>query len=71
MSRVITLEQMQNMPIDNIVNMYRDGYTIDENVNNQNTDSLNPKIVSAGISISTGSLLLVGAGLLLYMYLRR
>lgn len=71
MSKVITLEQMQNMSIDNIVNMYRDGYAIDENVNGPNIDSLNHKIVSADISISTGSLLLVGAGLLLYMYLRR
>ena len=71
MSKLITLEQMQNMPIDNIVNMYRDGYTIDENVNNLNADNLNQKIVSADISISTGSLLLVGAGLLLYMYLKR
>ena len=71
MSKVITLEQMQNMPIDNIVSMYRDGYTIDENANHSNIDSLNPKIVSADISISTGSLLLVGAGLLIYMYLRR
>ena len=71
MSKLLTLEQMQNMSIDNIINMYRDGYTIDENANIPNIDNLNHKIVSADISIGTGSLLLIGAGLLLYMYIRR
>ena len=33
MSKLLTLEQMQNMSIDNIINMYRAGYTIVENAN--------------------------------------
>jgi transposase len=66
MSNILTLEEMHNMSIDEIVNLYRNGYTIEENVN-----YLEPKIVSADVSISTGSLLLVGAGILAYMFLIR
>ncbi len=64
MSKALTLDEMRNMPIDSIVAMYRDGYTIGENVNN-----LDSKIVSADVSISTGSLLIVGVGILAYMYI--
>lgn len=66
MNKVITLDEMRNMPIDSIVAMYRDGYTIEENINNLDT-----KIVSADVSISTGSLLIIGAGILAYMYIIR
>lgn len=57
---------MHNMSIDEIVDLYRNGYAIEENVNN-----LEPKIVSADVSISTGSLFLVGAAILAYMFLIR
>lgn len=66
MSNILTLEEMHNMSIDEIVNLYRNGYAIEENVNN-----LDSKIVSADVSISTGSLFLVGAGILAYMFLIR
>ena len=66
MSNTLTLEEMHNMNIDEIVNLYRNGYTIEENVNN-----LEPKIVSADVSISTGSLFLIGAGILAYVFLIR
>jgi hypothetical protein len=66
MSNILTLEEMHNMNIDEIVNLYRNGYTIEENVN-----TLEPKIVSADVSISTGSLFIVGIGILAYVFLIR
>ena len=67
MSNVLSLEEMKNMSIDDIVNLYRDGYTIEENINN-----LGPEIVSAqGITVSTGSLLLIGLGVLAYMFIKK
>lgn len=66
MNNILTLEEMRNMNIDDIIGLYRNGYTIEENVNN-----LEPKIVSADISISTGSLFLLGVGVLAYIFLIR
>ena len=69
MNGILTLDNMRNMNIDEIVNLYRNGYTIDENININNLD---PKIVSAqGITISTGALLLIGAGVLAYILIIR
>jgi len=59
------------MNIDEIVNLYRNGYTIEENINDKNIGNLEPKIVSADVSISTSSLFIVGAGILAYMFLIR
>ena len=64
MNNILTLEEMHNMSIDKIVDLYRNGYTIEENVGN-----LEPKIVSADVSISSGSILLIGAGILAYILL--
>ena len=67
MGEVLALDNMRNMNIDEIVNLYRNGYTIEENVN-----SLKPEIVSAqGVTISTGALLLIGAGVLAYIIVSR
>lgn len=67
MSNVLSLEEMKNMSIDDIVNLYRDGYMIEENVN-----SLGPEIVSAqGVTVSTGSLLLIGLGVLAYIFIKK
>lgn len=66
MNKILKLDEMKNMSIDDIVIMYRDGYIIEENV-----DSMNPKIVSADISVSTGSLLLIGLGIMAYLYLKK
>jgi transketolase N-terminal domain/subunit len=76
MSNILTLDEMHNMNIDDIVGLYRNGYIIEENLNEKNSndtnlDNLNPKIVSADVSISTGSLFLLGAAILLYMYIKR
>ena len=69
MNQTLTLEQIQHMSTDDIVNAYRSGYVLEENISN--TQNLNPKIVSAqGITISTGSLLLLSVGILAYMYIR-
>jgi len=68
MNNVLTINEMKNMSIDEIVNMYRNGYKVEENVTN-----LNPKIVSAqdGIAVSTGAMLLIGLGIVAYMYLKK
>jgi hypothetical protein len=71
MNNVITLNEMQSMNIDDIIDLYRNGYTIEENVNEKNISDLDPKIVSADISVSTGSLFLIGAAVLIYVLLRR
>ena len=56
--KVIKLESMKNMSIDQIVELYRDGYRIDAS----------PTIVAAqeGIYIGTGALLLVGIIAIIY-----
>ena len=74
MSKVLTINEMQNMSIDNIISMYRDGYTIGENESNiVEENNLSPKIVSAqdGISVSTGAILIIGIGILAFLYLKR
>lgn len=71
MSNILTLEQMHIMNIDEIVNLYRNGYTIEENITDKNINNLDPKIVSADVSISSGSILLIGAGILAYILLIR
>jgi hypothetical protein len=68
MNKVLTLNEMQNMNIDEITGLYRDGYTIEENINEQNMENLDPKIVSADVSISTGSLFVLGAAALIYIF---
>jgi hypothetical protein len=60
---------MQNMNIDEIVSLYRNGYTIEENINEKNISDLDQKIVSADVSVSTSSLLLIGAVVLVYYML--
>lgn len=58
-NKVITLQQMNSMSIDDIVNLYKDGYTIQDyrtnghNINNLDIESEAPIV-----------LLLIGAGLL-------
>lgn len=76
MTKVLTIDEIRNMSIDNIISMYRDGYTIEENVNNtveENVNNLSPKIVSAqdGINVSTGAILIIGIGVLAFLYLKR
>jgi len=74
MSKVLTINEMQNMSIDNIISMYRDGYTIGENESNiVEENNLSPKIVSAqdGVSVSTGAILIIGIGILAFLYLKR
>jgi hypothetical protein len=68
MNKVLTLNEMQNMNIDEITGLYRDGYTIEENINEKNMENLDPKIVSADVSISTGSLFVLGAAALIYIF---
>jgi len=62
----ITLESMKNMSIDQIVELYKNGYRI------ENTFPTH-QIATAqdGISISSGAILLIGMGLLAYTLLKR
>lgn len=71
MNNVLTLNEMQNMNIEEIIGLYRNGYSIEENINERNVNNLEPKIVSADVSVSTGSLFLLGAVVLVYMFLIR
>ena len=70
MNNVLTIDEMKNMSIDNIVNLYRYGYTIEENTINS-MNNLDQKIVSADVMVSTGSLLLIGLGIFAYIYLKK
>lgn len=65
--KIIKLESMKNMPIDQIVDLYKDGYKIED------TSPTSPTIVTAqgGVSISTGALLLIGIGILAYLYIKK
>ncbi len=68
MSQILTLEQIQNMSTDDIINAYRNGHMLKEHTD---IDSLNHNIVSAqGISVSTDALILIGIGVLAYMYIK-
>ena len=62
--KIIKLELMRNMSIDQIVDLYKNGYKIEHT---------SPTIVTTqgGISISAGSLLLIGIGILAYLYIKK
>ncbi len=63
--RTIKLESMRNMPIDQIIQLYKDGYTV-ESGNEDN--SLSPDIKTAqGVTISNTAILLIGLGLVGYL----
>lgn len=76
--KVIDVESMKNMSIEQIVELYKLGYRIENmsSINNHSNDlsqrykeahSLSPTIVAAdGISIGTGAIVVVGIGLLLW-----
>lgn len=61
--KIIKLESMENMSIDEIVDLYNNGYRIEDSTNN-----LSPDIVAAqGITVSTGALFLIGLGVVAYL----
>lgn len=61
MDKILSLDQIKNMPIDNIVQLYKDGHRIETQ----------EQIVSAqGITISTGAILLLGLGALAFIMLK-
>lgn len=62
-SKIIKLESMRHMSIDQIVQLYKYGYKIEDT---------SPTIETAqGISISTSALLLIGIGALAYLYMKK
>lgn len=70
MNNILTLEQMINMSTDDIINAYRNGYTLEDDNNNVNNS--NQKIVSAeGISVGADAILLIGLGVLAYLYIKK
>ncbi len=65
--KIIKLESMENMSIDYIVDLYKNGYRVEENVNN-----LSPNIVTAqGVSVSTGAIFLIGLGIFAYLVYKK
>ena len=67
--RTITLESMKNMPIDQIVELYRNGFAIEGIYQ----ESLTPTIEKASndITVSSGAIFLIGAGVLAYVLLKK
>lgn len=65
--KIIKLESMKNMSIDQIVDLYKESYKIED------TSPTSPTIATAqgGVSISTGALLLIGIGILAYLYIKK
>ncbi len=63
--RMIELESMKNMSIDQIVELYKDGYRIET--------SQTPTIETAttGISVSSDVLALIGVGIIGYIIIKR
>lgn len=67
MNKTLTVSDIQGMSTDHIVDLYRNGYRIEDN-----TNSLNHNIVSTqGISISTGVIFLIGLGILAYLIYKK
>lgn len=63
--KTIKLESMRNMSIDQIIQLYKDGYTIESDIENKN---LSPGIKTAqGVTISNTALLLLGLGIVGYL----
>lgn len=64
-NRTIKLESMRDMSIDQIIQLYKDGYTIGSDNNNK---SLSPDIKTAqGVTISNTAILLIGIGVIGYL----
>lgn len=64
--KIIKLESIKNMSIDQIIELYKDGYRIEE--------TLNPtqiKTAQNGITISSGALLLIGLGIFAYIVIKK
>lgn len=67
MDKILAVSDMQSMSTDYIVELYKNGYRVEES-----TNSLSPNIVSAqGISVSTGALFLIGIGVLAYLVYKK
>ena len=63
--KTIKLESMQNMSIDQIIGLYKNGFTIE--------DSSPSQIMTASndITVSSDAILLIGIGIFAYMMLKR
>ena len=62
---MIKLESMKDMSIDQIVELYKSGYRI------ESTSPSHKIETTDGITISSGSILLIGIGVFAYMFLKR
>jgi len=65
--RTIKLESMKDMSIDQIVELYKNGYRIEEMSQTSQTST----IKTADITVSSGAIFLIGAGILAYIILKR
>jgi hypothetical protein len=62
----LKLEQMREMSIDQIVELYKNGLRIEGA-----SESSQIATAQGGITISGGTILLIGIGILTYMYIRK
>jgi hypothetical protein len=63
----LKLEQMREMSIDQIVELYKNGFRIEDVSGSSHTIAT----AQGGITISGDAILLIGIGVLAYMYLRK
>lgn len=71
-SKTISLENMRNMSIDQVIQLYRDGYTIrSENESVSLSSSPQAKTMTNQVTVSNTALLLIGIGVVGYLVLTK
>ena len=65
--KIIKLEKMKEMSIDQIIELYKNGYRIENAY--QIIPASTIETVSNGITVSSDALLLVGIGVLAYLFI--
>jgi len=64
--KIIKLESMKDMSIDQILELYKNGYRIEET-----SPMHNIATASSDISVSSGAIFLIVAGILAYLIIKR
>lgn len=67
--KTITLESMRNMPIEQIVELYKNGYSIEGM--SQASPTAKIEKASNDITVSSSAILLIGVGVLAYIILKK
>lgn len=65
--KTIKLESMRDMSIDQIVELYKNGFRIEDMSQKFQTSTI---ATASNVNVSSGTLLLIGAGVLVYILLK-